>query len=258
MIARSIVLVSLLSVLALPVQAQLSSQDLGSAGIDDHRGFLLPDVKLDSRGDGPMLLRQAIGSRPSLLVFVDYTCQTMCGITLGALAQALESTSLQIQRDYRVLIVGLDSNDGRREVETFRLARLPQNPLISSFEFLRGSPQAIDGLMRGAGYKIAYDRARDQYAHAAAVIVVTPQAGVSRALDVLALTPRDVGLALIEAGEGRTGSLEHRIALLCYGWDAEKGIYTLQIRRLVTASGLATVLVLVVALAVLHRRPRHG
>ena len=86
------------------------------------------------------------------------------------------------------------------------------------------------------------------------MIVVTPDARVSRALDALALTPLDLRLALTEAGQGRTGTLADHFTLLCYGWDAATGVYTLQIRRVLMFAGMATVLLLLGGVALLHYR----
>ena len=48
--------------------------------------------------------------------------------------------------------------------------------------------------------------------------------------------------ALTEAGEGRVGSLTDRLALLCYGFDAARGIYTPLIQRILTVAGIVTIL----------------
>lgn len=241
-----------------PAVAQLSREQLEHAGLSDRRGATVPDVPLQGRDGRRINLRATITDRPSLLLLVDYTCTTLCGATLGALTTALEETSLELGRDYRVLVVGLDPRDGLAELEAFRIAHLARAPRAASFVFLRADAPVIDALTRSLGYVAAYDKERDQFAHPAAVFVLTDNGRVSRALDALALTPLDLRLALTEAGQGRIGSLGDHIALLCYGWDAAAGIYTFQIRRVLSLAALATVIAIIVWLALMNRRERRA
>ena len=53
------------------------------------------------------------------------------------------------------------------------------------------------------GFQYAYDEESKQFAHAAALFVLTPDGRVSRYLYGIDFPPRDLRLALVEAGEGR-------------------------------------------------------
>ena len=72
-------------------------------------------------------------------------------------------------------------------------------------------------------------------------------------LSPLALTGRDLRLALTEAGEGRVGSLADRLTLLCYGYDAARGLYTPLIQRILTGAGIVTILAIALLIAALTR-----
>ena len=67
---------------------------------------------------------------------------------------------------------------------------------------------------------------------------------------------RDFRLALIEAGEGRIGSIADRLTLLCYGYDAARGIYTPLIQRILTVAGIVTILAIALLIAGLTRLAR--
>ncbi|MFE1598531.1 hypothetical protein [Methylobacterium sp. ID0610] len=56
------------------------------------------------------------------------------------------------------------------------------------------------------------------------------------------MTGGDLRPALVETGEGRTGSLADRLTLLCCGYDPARGVYAPLIRRILMAAGAATVL----------------
>ncbi len=236
--------------------AQIAKETLANVTVVDNRGAQLPPINLRGIDGSTQQYPDPSKSRPAILLLVDYTCSTMCGTMTGALAQALEETPLQIARDYRVHVIGFDPKDGEADANAFRDSHLRQSRLAGDFEFFRGSRDAIETLSNAVGFALAYDSARDQFAHPAALTIVTPEGRISRSLDILELTPFNLRLALVEAMEGRIGSLSDRVALLCYGWDATAGVYTLQIRRVLTIAGFVT-LVLLLGFIVLLRRREH-
>jgi len=87
-------------------------------------------------------------------------------------------------------------------------------------------------------------------------MLLTGEGRVARVLSPLALTGRDLRLALTEAGEGQVGGLTDRLALLCYGYDAARGIYTPAVERILTVAGIATVLAIGSLILILLRRTR--
>lgn len=238
--------------------AQISTETLAGVTLADRRGVVLPNVALEDINGSIAQLPRELDGRPALALLVDYTCSTMCGTTLGALAQALQETSLLITRDFHVLVIGFDPKDSSEDAEAFRAGHQEASELVGEFDFLRGSRNSIDTLSRAVGFSSAYDQARDQFAHPAAVIVITPEWRISRTLDALELTPFNLRLAITEAADGRIGSLSDRIALLCYGWDAAAGIYTLRIKRMLAFAGAATVILLLGLVLVLRREEKRA
>jgi protein SCO1/2 len=66
--------------------------------------------------------------------------------------------------------------------------------------------------------------------------------------------PRDLRLALVEASAGRLGSAVDRLMLFCFMYDPSTGRYSRLALSAVRAGAVATVLLLVVGVAVLLRR----
>ena len=65
-------------------------------------------------------------------------------------------------------------------------------------------------------------------------------------------------LALVDAGEGRIGTLADRVRMLCYGFDPRAGAYTLSIyRSLAIASGV-TMIALASAIGWMLLRPQRA
>ena len=77
-------------------------------------------------------------------------------------------------------------------------------------------------------------------------------------LSGLGLDADGLRLALVEAGEGRTGGLGDRIRLLCYGYDPVRGLYTPLIGRLLEAGAAATLAALALFLLLLRRAARRA
>ncbi len=82
--------------------------------------------------------------------------------------------------------------------------QLGQGPLLASAAVLSGTRDRSRRVTRALGYAYAYDRDTDTYAHPAGALVLAGDGRVARVLSPLAMTGRDLRLALVEAA--RAGS----------------------------------------------------
>jgi protein SCO1 len=204
----------------------------------------LPLSFLDESGRA-VTLRDAIGGRPAVLIFADYTCRTLCGPILSFAAAALEQAGLSPDRDYRLVVIGLDPKDSLDAARSMKAARLgADSPVARAAVFLTGDEAEIRSAAAALGYRYADDSEHDRIAHPAAVFILNSTGRLTRMLSGFALSGSDVRLALVEAGEGRVGSLGDRVRLLCYGFDPVHGIYTETITTWLEAGALATLLAL--------------
>ena len=62
----------------------------------------------------PRTLGDAIGNRPAVVVFADYTCKTLCGPILAFAAGGLAKTGLVAGRDFHLVVIGIDPKDSLR------------------------------------------------------------------------------------------------------------------------------------------------
>ncbi len=187
-----------------------------------------------------LTLGDALGGRPAVLIFADYTCRTLCGPILDFAVAGLEKSGLTPARDYRLLVIGLDPKDGPAQARAMRAQHIGDSPTAPAAVMLIGDKAAVDALTSAAGYRYAYDAEHDQFAHPAAAYVITPQGRIARVLSGLGLDGNDLRLALVDAGEGRIGTFVDHLRLLCYGFDPAHGIYTASIERWLMASAAAT------------------
>jgi protein SCO1/2 len=122
--------------------------------------------------------------------------------------------------------------------------------------FLSGDQRAVDRLTRAIGYRYAYDAEHDQFAHPAGLTVLAPDGRVARVLAGLDSGADDLRLALVEAGQGRVGTLADRVRLLCYGFDPVRGVYTPAVMTILRVCGVLTLLVLGGGILLLVRHAR--
>lgn len=217
----------------------------------------LDDTFHDLEGHA-VTLGDALGRRPTILLPVDYTCRVTCGPALSILSGALAGTGLTPGRDFRLVLVGIDPRDGAAEAGAFSDPQIEGTPLAAATAILTGDDEAVARLTRAIGYTYVFDTENDAFAHPTGFVALTADGHVARALSSLALNPTDLKLALVEAGQGRIGSVLTRLSLLCYGFDAAHGIYTASIARVLRVAGAATLLLIAGGVGWLSWRGRAG
>jgi hypothetical protein len=102
----------------------------------------------------------------------------------------------------------------------------------------------------------AYDSGKDQYAHAAGIMVLTPQGRIARYFFGIEFSLRDLRLALVEAAANTIGSPVDQLLLFCYHYDPATGKYGAAVMRLVRIAGVSTVLGFLSFLTVTLRREK--
>lgn len=238
-----------------PGAARLARNDLARVAVAPAPDARLPlDLAVTDAVAGPTTLGDALARRATLLLPVDYSCANVCDPMLAMSAAALSATGLAVGRDVSFVLVGLDPKDDAEAAQ--QMLRTEGSDGVRA-QALVGDAPAINRITEALGYHFVVDRDTDSIAHPAAAILLTPEGRVARVVSPLGLNGRDLRLALIEAGEGRGGTLADRLTLLCYGYDAVQGVYTPLIERILSLAAAATVIGLGLGIIVLHRRSRH-
>ena len=116
----------------------------------------------------------------------------------------------------------------------------------------------IAELARTVGFRYQYNPQTKLYAHAAGIVILTPDGRVARYFYGLDYPPKDLQNEIKRAAAGRIGSPIGRLLLLCYDYDAATGKYTLSIVRLIRVLGTMTALSLGMFVFLMFRRERRG
>jgi protein SCO1/2 len=215
--------------------------------LDEHLGRAI-DKRLrftDSQGQGVTLGDSFRDGKPVILSLFYYRCPMLCGLLLEGLVKGLRGLDYRLGEEYRVVTVSFDPRDlpadAARKQQSV-LAGLGRPEAAAAWPFLVGERRQSEALADRVGFKYAYDPASDQFAHPAALFVLTPEGRISRYLYGVDFTPRDLRLALLEAGEGRTGTLVDRLILTCYRYDPASRKYGAFIVGFIRLGGALTVL----------------
>ena len=92
------------------------------------------------------------------------------------------------------------------------------------------------------GFHYRYDPKQQQFAHAAAIFILTPEGRIARYLYGVRFRPMDMRFALAEASENRTTMTVEKILLFCYQYDPGKHAYVLFAANFMRAGGALTVI----------------
>lgn len=243
----------------LPAHAALTEADLAEVDLAPPPGAALPTgLAFRDEAGASLTLGKALAGRPAVLVFADYTCTVACGTTLGIAAAMLGGTAL-LPDNYAFLVLGLDPRDGPAEAAAMKAAYLsPGASPAAAARLLTGDASTVRQAEKALGYRARYDAEHDQYAHPLGLVVLAPDGRVSRILPALTVQPGTLRLALVEASASRIGNLGDRLRLLCYGFDAARGIYTPVVQRLLAVGSALTILLLGGWLLLMLRRDRRA
>jgi protein SCO1/2 len=270
--------VSVLVLAAAPASAQMSGapragykQEPGATassvpaalreiGFDQNINQRLPlDAEFRDEQGRTVRLGDVFGPRPVVLAFVYYDCPMLCTQVLSAITSTLGVLSQEPGKDFEVVLVSFDPREkpalaAAKKAEY--LARYNRPGSEHGWHFLTGDEPAIKQVTHAAGFRYVWDAETQQFAHPTGIIVLTPDARLARYLFGIEYGPRDLRFALLDASEGKVGSVVDSLLLYCYHYDPMTGRYGFVIMRALRIAGAATVLLLGTFIVVMVRRER--
>ena len=223
--------------------ASLARAELDRVWVSPPAGAALPHgLTFHDPAGNNVALDDLLGRRPAVLVLSDYRCRELCGPILSIVAHGLAASGLTAGRDYDLIVIGLDPQATPADAAAMKAAQIDGSPgLAGTAHVLTGPSAGVAAIERSLGYRAAHDADSHRFAHPAVIFVLTADGALSGMLPGLTLDPRSLRLALVEAGEGRIGSIADRIHLFCYGLDPAKGVATRAVQGILFGGGLLTI-----------------
>ena len=222
---------------------------LKTVGIEQKLGDQLPlDTELKDEDGKPVKLGTYFSSgRPVVLTFVYYECPMLCNQVLNGLTGTLKGISFDAGKEFDVVAISFDARENEKpdlakNKKANYLERYGRAGTEKGWHFLTGSQEAIDKVTSAAGFSYKWDEKSDQFAHAAGVMVVTPDGKLSRYYYGIDYSPKDVKFGIIESAESKVGSASEKLLLYCYHYDPSTGKYGFAILRVIRIFGVLTLL----------------
>jgi len=197
------------------------------------------------------------GDTPVVLSLVYYQCPMLCDLVLGGLNKAARNSGLILGTDYRGITISIDPRETKEmaaERQRGHLQALGQPEKAADWSFLVGTEDEIKKVAESIGFRYRFDEETQQYAHAAAIMILTPDGRVSRYLYGVEFPPRDLKFALLEAAGGRVGTSFDRVLLTCFKYDPNTRRYEFYINGFLRGGALLVFGALATMLAVFWRR----
>jgi protein SCO1 len=205
----------------------------------------------------PVHLGDYFGKKPLILNLVYYSCPMLCGEVLSGLEHSLRMMKFDVGKEFDVITVSFDPSEtpemaAAKKAEFLR--RYKRAGAEQGWHFLVGTQDAIDALTQAAGFQYQYNEKTRQFAHATAILVLTPEGKIAQYYYGVEYPPKDLRLGLVEAGHGKIGNLVDAMLLYCYHYDPEQGKYSATILRVMRLLAVATMLGLGTLIFVMIRR----
>jgi protein SCO1/2 len=237
--------------------ASMRPPGLKNVGIEQHLNQQIPaDLAFRDESGKAVRLGDYFGKKPMILNLVYYRCPMLCGEVLSGLESALRVLKFDVGKEFDVLTVSFDPRE-TPEMATAKkaefLKRYGRAGAADGWHFLTGPQASIDALTRAAGFQYQFDAKTGQFAHATAIMVLTPEGKIAQYYYGVEYAPKDLRLGLVQAADNKIGTVVDQVLLYCYHYDPDTGKYGAIISRVLKLAAGATILALGTFIFVMFR-----
>jgi protein SCO1/2 len=230
---------------------------LENVGIEQHLDAQVPpDLTFRDDAGKTVKLGDYFGRKPLILNLVYYNCTMLCGEALAGLSSAMRLVKFDVGNEFDVVTVSFDPRETPDMASAKKkdyVARYGRPNSAAGWHFLTGQPDSINALTKVVGFQYQYDPKSNQYAHATAIMVLTPQGRISRYFYGVDFPPKDLRMGLVEASQGKIGNAVDAVLLYCYHYNPETGKYGAMVANILRLAAAATILIMGIFLFILWR-----
>ncbi len=249
--------------------ADMQSQQLKSVDMDYKLGAQVSPnlVFTNSDGERVKLGDYFDGERPVILQLGYYQCPMLCGLVFKGVHTAVGEMDWVPGDQYQIITVSIDPAEmpslARKKKETLAID-LKNNAGKAGAEdgwhFLVGESHMIERLADEVGFGFRWVREQQQFAHPAVIMILSPDGKITRYLSGVKYEPQTLRLSLVEASDGKVGSILDNFLLTCLHYDPALGTYSATAMGIMRLGGAVTVLILIMVIGGFlwrdHRRRR--
>ena len=232
-------------------------------GIEQHLDAEVPaNLEFTDELGNPVKLADYFGhGRPVILNLGYYQCPMLCSELLEGLVGSMKVLTFNLGEDFDVVTVSFDPR------ETTEMAGSKKRDIIKRYgranadkgwHFLTGRADQINALTQSVGFQYQFDPKTGQYAHVAAIVMLTPDRHISGYFYGVEFSPKDLRLGLVQASQNKIGNIGDQVLLYCYHYDPRTGKYGAVISNILKLAALGTVLILGTFMIFMFRADRRS
>ena len=238
-------------------------RELENVGITEKRGDKLPlDLAFtDDTGKQVKLGDYFTSGKPVILNFVYFDCPMLCTFALNGELDVLKQMAWTPGKEFEVVTISFSAAD-TAELAALKKANyveaLGRPQAAAGWHFLTADEPTIRQITQATGFAFRWVEEQNQYAHSSALILATPDGRIHRYLHGIVYDPATLRLSLVEASEGKIGSISDQVQLMfCFQYDPTAGAYGPAAMKIMRAGGLLTVSAVALTLMWLFHRERN-
>jgi len=238
-----------------PGAGRVASKTRSSAiRVDQNLKNYIPlDLKFKNSEGKSIELRDLFSDRPVILMPVFYECAGVCTLELNNMVAALRGFKRDdVGKDFDVITFTIkptetvDMAEGKKELI---LDLYNRRGAEDGWHFLTGDYDQIRKLTDAIGFEYDYDETTGNVAHPAAAVILTPEGQISKYFLETEYPQQQLLDSIKEASKGRIGRKADATSFwTCTKVDPITGQRSLDIIKLVNLMGVATLLILTVAI----------
>lgn len=236
---------------------------LKEVGIEQKLNEQIPlDAEFKNEEGQTIKLGEYFGKKPVVLALVYYECPMLCSEVLNGLTGSIKGLNFNVGKEFDVLAISFDARENdkpgltKSKKESY-VKRYGREESAAGWHFLTGTQDSIDKLTKAVGFNYVWDEQTKQFAHAGAIMVLTPEGKLSKYLYGVDYAPKDVKLAIMESSESKIGSPVDQMMLYCFHYDPATGKYGLAVMNVIRVGGVLTLLGLGAMIFVFWRRNKN-
>ncbi len=230
--------------------------DLSKVHIVQQLGTQIPlDTTFRDQDGRVVRLGDSLHSRPALVLPIFYRCQGVCNVELQGLLASLPRLKQRIGRDYDVVVLSIDPQEGPDLAKAKLQSSIAAAPELkgteSGWHFLTGSLENIHKVTDALGFFYTYDADKDLINHPSGIMFLTPDGVVSSYILGANYTTSRLSLDINVANAKKLGTKVEDIFFGCIHCDPITGRKSIVIERFLSLLGAVTVVSIVATLATL-------
>ncbi|HXE41642.1 MAG TPA: SCO family protein [Candidatus Baltobacteraceae bacterium] len=187
------------------------------------------------------------GKRPTVLILGYYGCPMLCTLVLNGATESFRELRANVGEQFNVIFVSIDPTETPQLASEKRenyLREYGHRGSQNGWHFLTGDKTSIQTLADEVGFQFAYDPALKQFAHPSGFVILAPDGKVSHYFFGVTFSPKELDLALRDAGAKKIGSPIEQFILLCCEYSPLRGKYGNLVMGIVRVGGIGTVVAL--------------